>query len=566
MPALSPTMEKGNLVEWKKSVGEKIEVGEIIAVIETDKATIDWESTEEGYLAAILVEGGTNELPCGTAVGIFVEDENDIAAFANFSSSDAADATTSEPSPSSSSSSSSAPEPAPASLYPEHIELGMPALSPTMDKGNVVEWKKSVGEQIVVGEVIAVIETDKATIDLEATDDGILAAIVHGDGSTNVPVGQVIGIIVENEADLGAFASYEPPSAAAKAADDAQAAQADQSAAAKAKTPASVVTTANGAPSPQRRAQDGDRVFASPRARKLATEKGYNLSSIAGTGPAGRIIERDVLAYEPAKASDTSASSSASATGATATLSSTPAPSGADFELIPNSNIRKVIARRLTESKQNVPHYYLTIECNVDALLETRAQMNADANGKYKLSVNDFIVKAAAIALRQVPEVNSQWTDDAIRRFSTIDINVAVNAPQGLLTPLVRNADNLGLVGISSRVRELADLSTKGSLPLEDQQPGTFTISNLGMFGISQFAAVINPPQACILAVGAAEKRVILNEDDDDDESDTPQFSAANIMTVTLSCDHRVVDGAVGATWLQKFKKLIERPIDMILH
>lgn len=263
---------------------------------------------------------------------------------------------------------------------------------------------------------------------------------------------------------------------------------------------------------------------------------------------------------QPVATQATTTATAAAATPAQPTI----APSvGAAYTDFPHTNIRRVIAERLTFSKQTIPHYYLQSEVNVDELLRIRNEINQAAKGAYKLSVNDFVVKAAAIALRQSPEVNSQWTDTAIRRFHTVDINVAVATDQGLITPLIRNADNIGLVSISSRVRDLAEAAKNKTIKLEDLAPGTFTISNLGMFGISSFSAVINPPQACILAVGGTEKRVVVDESK---PADAPNpYKVVNVINVTLSCDHRVVDGAVGATWLQKFKQLIEKPINMLL-
>jgi len=270
-----------------------------------------------------------------------------------------------------------------------------------------------------------------------------------------------------------------------------------------------------------------------------------DLSSVTGSGPHGRIVKADLSGAKP--------QSSAPAKSAPAPAPSQPTGSYTD---IPNSQIRKVIARRLTESKSTIPHYYLSIECNVDQLIKARTHLNGKANGQYKLSVNDFVVKAAAAALRRVPEVNSSWTDEAIRRHHTVDINVAVNTDKGLLTPLIQNADRIGLAAINGQVKVLAEKGKEGKLSPAEQASGTFTISNLGMFGIKQFCAVINPPQAAILAVGGTEQRVV---------ADGEKFSASNFLTVTLSCDHRVVDGAVGARWLQAFKEYMEDPSKLLL-
>eukprot|EP01117_Protostelium_nocturnum_P018070 TRINITY_DN747_c0_g1_i1.p1 TRINITY_DN747_c0_g1~~TRINITY_DN747_c0_g1_i1.p1 ORF type:complete len:559 (-),score=226.13 TRINITY_DN747_c0_g1_i1:57-1733(-) len=430
-----------------------------------------------------------------------------------------------------------------SSDLPPHTELGLPALSPTMDKGNLVKWRKKEGEKIAAGDVIAEIETDKATADFETTDDGYLAKILVPENTQDVPVGTPIAIVVDDEKDVAAFKNYSKDSTPAPAPkaesapkkeekkeekatskpteaekESKQPAQAPKKAPVQQPSSGKVVPGAPPPPAPRKGA-------ASPAARAEAAERG-------------------------AKASPASSQSSDSAA---------PSQSSGAYTDIPNSQIRKVIAKRLTESKSTIPHYYLSIECNVDKLLESRTKFNEKSDGKYKLSVNDFIVKASAQALRRVPEVNSSWTDAAIRRYHNVDINVAVNTDKGLLTPLLPNADRLGLSGINNLVKTLAEKGKEGKLSPAEQASGTFTISNLGMFGIKQFCAVINPPQACILAVGGTEKRVVAVE------GSTDKFQTSNFMTVTLSCDHRVVDGAVGARWLQAFRELIEDPSRMLL-
>ncbi|MDP2436390.1 MAG: pyruvate dehydrogenase complex dihydrolipoamide acetyltransferase [archaeon] len=517
-------------------------------MIETDKATIDWECTEDGYLAAILIPGGTNDLPVGTDAAIIVPSATSVPFFANYKP-----AASSPAFPSSAPAAASTPDAAPAPVlsgksYPPHQEVGMPALSPTMEKGNIVQWKKAVGARVQPGDLLCIIETDKATIDFEAVEEGFLAAVLVKDGTRDVPVGSLIAVIAESEKDVSSFADFSADAISHPAATPSPVA-----AAAAAASPAPVA-----APTSSSSPAAGGSKFSSPRARALAAEKNYSIASIVGTGPNGRVIEADVLSFVPQPVSaavqqQVVASSPAQQQVTAAVIS------GSEYTDYPHSNVRKVIAQRLTQSKQTIPHYYLTMDINVDQLLKVRAELNESAKGAYKLSVNDFVVKAAAIALRQMPEVNSQWTDTAIRRFHTLDINVAVATENGLLTPLIRCADNIGLTSISSRVKELADAAKSKKINPNDLVPGTFTISNLGMFGISSFCAVINPPQACILAVGGTEKRVVVDGDDD------TKFKVVNTMTVTLSCDHRVVDGAVGATWLQKFKALIERPNNMLL-
>jgi len=309
-----------------------------------------------------------------------------------------------------------------------------------------------------------------------------------------------------------------------------------------------------GAPPPPSPFVPKSGVFASPLAKATAAYAGIDLRSVGqGSGPGGRILGEDLAGRQ-----------------AVPSAAAPAAVEGQQYTDLPNSQVRRVIAQRLTQSKQTIPHYYLTVDCRVDQLLNLRSHLNDQARGQYKLSVNDFVVKAAALALKKVPEVNSSWSDQAIRRYHNIDINVAVNTDKGLFTPYVPSADKIGLASINATVKELAEKAKENKLSPAQMSGGTFTISNLGMFGIKSFAAVINPPQACILAVGTTEQRVIVDESaaprkDAAATTTTPQFAVANYMSVTLSCDHRVVDGALGARWLQVFKELIEDPLKMLL-
>jgi pyruvate dehydrogenase E2 component (dihydrolipoamide acetyltransferase) len=441
---------------------------------------------------------------------------------------------------------------------PAHNKVGLPALSPTMEQGNIAKWRKKEGDKLKAGEVIAEIETDKATVDFEAAEDGYLAKIIHPAGTKDLRVGEVIAIVVENQSDIAAFKDFQagaastqapvPPSEAqAPVTANAKPTPTPQPAAQPQTTPAqpnlNVVPGAPPPPGPLPKIG----VFASPLAKATASQQGVPLQGIQGSGPSGRIVQQDVLQR------------AAQGVPSVQQVSVSVQQAGS-FTDIPHTQIRKVIASRLSLSKQTIPHYYLTMDCRVDELLRLRTQFNDKANGAYKLSVNDFVVKAAAIACTRVPEANSSWSDDFVRRYHYVDINVAVNTDRGLLTPLIQDADKLGLAGISNAVKTLAEKGKDGKLSPSELSSGTFTISNLGMFGIKQFAAVINPPQACILAVGGSEKRVIVNEN-----SKENPYSTANFMSVTLSCDHRVVDGAVGAKWLQVFKDLIEDPSKMLL-
>ncbi|KAL6072076.1 Acetyltransferase component of pyruvate dehydrogenase complex [Balamuthia mandrillaris] len=441
-----------------------------------------------------------------------------------------------------------------ASDLPSHSTLGLPALSPTMKEGNLGAWLVKEGDKVSPGDLIADIETDKATVGWEVTDEGYVAKILIPAGTQDIPVGKPAIIMVEEEADVAKFKDYTPPEGAEAKAAPREPQEAPAPAPKKlTEAPPAKETAPPAVPPKQPQPEESGRTFASPRARKEAAELSIDLSSIKGTGPNQRVILADVMEY---------ASSAAKAAAPTARPAAA-AIAGDNYTDIPNSNIRKVTAARLSESKRNIPHYYLAIECRVDKLEALRAELNAKAGGEYKLSLNDFIIKAAALALKQKPVVNSTWTEQAIRRYHNVDINVAVNTEQGLFTPLITDADKRGLRSISTRVRELATKAKENKLAPAEFQSGTFTISNLGMYGIKHFAAVINPPQACILAVGGTEKRVVVKDENAKDANE--RFGIASTLTVTLSCDHRVVDGAVGAEWLQEFRRYMEDPVTMLL-
>ncbi|XP_055944924.1 dihydrolipoyllysine-residue acetyltransferase component of pyruvate dehydrogenase complex, mitochondrial-like [Argiope bruennichi] len=426
---------------------------------------------------------------------------------------------------------------------PPHHRVPLPALSPTMEMGTIVSWEKKEGDKLNEGDLLAEIETDKATMGFETPEEGYLAKILVPAGSKDVPLGKLLCIIVSNEADIAAFKDFVDSGEAVKPA------AAKPSAPPPPPPPAAPVSSAPpvhppqpvpSAPSP---GSGASRIFASPLARSLARDKGIDLSSVQGSGPGGRIRAQDLEGAVPA---------------APAGMPAT-APSF-QFIDIPMTNIRQVIARRLLQSKQTIPHYYLSVDVQMDRILRLRADLN-DMLKKdgVKLSVNDFIVKAAALACKKVPEVNSSWMDTFIRQYNSVDVSVAVSTDAGLITPIVFRADAKGLSTISSDTKTLATKAREGKLRPEEFQGGTFTISNLGMFGIKNFSAVINPPQSCILAVGNTESTLI------PDESSEKGFRAAKVMSVTLSCDHRVVDGAVGAQWLAHFKKLLEQPELMLL-
>ena len=422
------------------------------------------------------------------------------------------------------------------------IKITMPALSPTMTEGTLAKWIKSEGDQVEPGDVIAEIETDKATMEVEAVEEGTLAKIIVSEGTENVPVNEMIAVLLEEDEEKSALDEFLKSGAN----DDAPKAEAEQ----KQEAPKQAAVSNSGQVS--RAASNSGRVIASPLAKRIANQNNINLQQLSGSGPNGRIIKLDV---EKAMKSGVSASSGGApmATGVDARALAD--AYGMEYEPVKNSGMRKVIAKRLLESKQTVPHFYLTVECQLDALLEARKSINAEADGAYKLSVNDFVIKAVAEALQKYPAANVAWTEDAILQFTHSDVSVAVATESGLITPIIKKAEQKSLREISDEMKELAGKAREGKLKPEEFQGGTFSISNLGMFGVDEFSAIINPPQSCILAVGAGKEKPYVKDG---------QVAIGTFMNVTLSTDHRSVDGAVGAEYLKVFKRYIENPILMV--
>lgn len=433
---------------------------------------------------------------------------------------------------------------------PSHIKVSLPALSPTMEQGTIVSWEKKEGDKLNEGDLLAEIETDKATMGFETPEEGYLAKIIIPAGSKDVPIGKLLCIIVENEADVAAFKDFKDDSSAAPP--KPKAASPPPQAAAPPPPPAPVAAPpppppAASAPRPMTAVeQKGPRVYASPMAKRLAETQQLRLEG-RGSG-----------IYDSIKSGDLSGlSAAAPAAGVSAAAPS--APQGGYID-IPVSNIRGVIAKRLLESKQSIPHYYVTVECQVDNLLKFRERINKKYEKKgVKVSVNDFIIKATAAACRKVPESNSYWMDKVIRQFDNVDVSVAVSTERGLITPIIFSADRKGVVDISNEVKSLAAKARENKLQPHEFQGGTVSVSNLGMFGVKHFCAVINPPQSCILAVGTTSKKLVLDPDN------IKGFKEVNVMSVTLSADHRTVDGAVAAQWLQHFQEFIEDPATMII-
>jgi pyruvate dehydrogenase E2 component (dihydrolipoamide acetyltransferase) len=427
------------------------------------------------------------------------------------------------------------------------IEILMPALSPTMTEGNLARWLKKEGDEVHSGDVLAEIETDKATMEVEAADDGKIGKILVPEGAQGIKVNEPIALLLGEDEDASALEHFaeEPPRPAPVA-------------------PPPPMESVQPAPAVRPDKERGNgRIFASPLARRMAQQAGLELGAIRGSGPQGRIVKSDIeAALSPGRAVPTPM------LAPTPTLEQPgPAAPALSKERVvalagnppyterPLNAMRRVIARRLTESKQTVPHFYLTIDCEIDALLKIRAELNAKSEA-YRLSVNDFVIRATALALRQVPAANASWSDYAILLWDTVDIAVAVALDDGLITPIVKAADRKGLAAIANQTKDLVARARAGKLKLEEFQGGTFSVSNLGMYGVREFAAVINPPHGGILAVGAGEQRPVVKNG---------ALAVATVMSCTLSCDHRAVDGAVGAQFLAAFKKLVEDPLTMLL-
>ncbi len=454
----------------------------------------------------------------------------------------------------------------------------MPALSPTMTEGTLARWLKKEGEPVKAGDIIAEIETDKATMEVEAVDEGVLGKILVGDGTQGVKVNDTIAVLVEpgeavpsggGSKSAGNESPSQPAIEAVKADGGKVAGAAEQPIEAPkpaqqaSLNPQPLPPVANG------HAKGEERTFASPLARRMAQQAGLDLGGISGSGPAGRIVKADVEAalnrpkQAPAAQAAPAAQPAAAAAqpAAPAPKPAAPAPTvTAPHTPVPNSTIRKVIARRLAESKQTIPHFYVTMDFEIDALLKLRADLNAksakDGPGAFKLSVNDLVIKAVAATLRRFPNVNAMWTDDAILQFHDVDVSVAVSTPTGLITPIIRRADQKGLTTISNEMKDLANRAKANKLKPEEFQGGGFSISNMGMYGVREFSAIINPPQAGILAVAAGEQRPVVRKG---------ELAVATVMTCTLSVDHRVIDGALAAEFMQALKGVIEDPLSLML-
>lgn len=551
MPRLSDTMTEGVIAAWHKKVGDKVNKGDLLAEIETDKATMELESYQQGTLLHVGTPNG-GKLQVNDLLAIIGNEGEDVSALVAQHSGGAVVAT-------------AAPVAEPAKVEPvavaettsttvdasslEEVVL-MPRLSDTMTEGVIASWSKNVGDSVKKGEVLADIETDKATMELESYKDGVL--LYQGaKAGEKILVNDLLCIIGKEGTDVNAILAALKGGGAAQVAAEAKPAASVEAPVQQASAP-----QATAQPSTQAVVNEG-RIFASPLAKKIAAEKGIDLKYVQGTGDNGRITKSDLDNYTPqaapAPAQSTSVASSAAPVAASTPVANVPA-GVVSFDEVPVSQMRKTIARRLSESLFTAPHFYLTMSIDMDAAVDARKRLNAD--GKTKISFNDMVLKATAVALKQHPKVNSSWLGDKIRYNHHVNIGVAVAVDEGLLVPVVRFADTLSFTQIAAQVKDYAQKAKDKKLQPSDWEGSTFTISNLGMYGIDQFTAIINPPDACILAVGGISQVPVVKNG---------AVVPGNVMKVTLSCDHRVVDGATGAAFLQTLKSLLEEPLRMML-
>jgi pyruvate dehydrogenase E2 component (dihydrolipoamide acetyltransferase) len=539
MPKMSDTMEEGVIASWLKKVGDTVKPGDILAEVETDKATMELESYDEGVLLHIGVKE-KEAVPVNGIIAVIGEKDEDFEHLLsdNGAAAEVKEETQEKEEPKKEAEKPKSKEKIDTSSINATI-ITMPKMSDTMQEGTISAWLKKVGDDIKSGEIIAEVETDKATMELESYEDGNLLYIGIEEGDS-VPVDGVIAVIGEKGADYETLLkAHEQEMAGESEEEEAPKQESKPSPQPEKKEPQTAST-----PSPAPVLADGERVKASPLAKKIAEERGIDIRQVAGSGDGGRIIKRDVENFVPTAAP--AASSSASAV--------MPAVGQESFREENVSQMRKVIAKRLAESKFGAPHFYLTMEINMDKAIEARKSMNEIA--PVKISFNDMVIKATAAALRQHPKVNSSWLGDKIRYNDHIHIGMAVAVEEGLLVPVIRFADSKSLSQISNEAKTLGGKAKNKELQPKDWEGNTFTISNLGMFGIEEFTAIINPPDACILAVGGIKETVIVKNG---------EMKVGNVMKVTLSCDHRVVDGAVGSAFLLTLKGLLEDPVRILI-
>ncbi|KAA3438610.1 pyruvate dehydrogenase complex dihydrolipoamide acetyltransferase [Rufibacter hautae] len=570
MPKMSDTMTDGVIASWLKKVGDSVKSGDVLAEVETDKATMELESYEDGTLLYIGPKNGES-VPVDGVLAIIGKQGEDISGLmaevnggapaAKQEEAPKAEAPKTEPAPAA----ASAPAAQPAAAANVNAEVvRMPKMSDTMQEGTIVAWHKKVGDKVKSGDLLAEVETDKATMELESYEDGTLLYIGVETGAS-VQVDGVLAIIGEAGADYqvllnGGGNKSGGNANPAEGANNEEATRREEHKTEEQSQSGDGVNETVGAPvpgpgtaaQPASGNENQGRVLASPLAKKVAQEKGISLAQVKGSGENGRIVLRDVENFTPSAAP--AAQPQAAPAAAPAPQVAAPVQSGEAFTEVPVSQMRKVIARRLSESLFTAPHFYLTMEIDMDKAMEARVSMNEVA--PVKVSFNDMVIKAAAAALRKHPAVNSSWLGDKIRYNNVVNIGVAVAVEEGLLVPVVRNADQKSLSTISAEVKDLGGKAKSKKLQPSDWEGSTFTISNLGMFGIEEFTAIINPPDACILAVGGIKQTPVVKNG---------QIQIGNVMKVTLSCDHRVVDGAVGSAFLQTLKGFLEDPVRMLV-
>ena len=553
MPRMSDTMEEGVIASWLKKVGDEVKSGDVLAEVETDKATMELEAYDDGVLLYIGVEDKKSVPVDGVLAVIGEKGENIDGLLAELKSESSKPEIKKEPDTSEVAGTESEDLPDFDSSEINASLITMPKMSDTMTEGTIAAWHKKEGDEVKSGDILAEVETDKATMELEAYEDGTLLHIGVKEGES-VAIDGIIAVIGAKGADFQKLIDAESRKAKTKA-------PTVESASSKSvvsevsddlqKTPADDRSELK--EEPVKSARTDGKIKASPLAKKLAKDLGYDLSKINGSGDFGRIIKRDVEAYKPAVEEPVPASVTATAEKS-APVELPKIVGEESYDEVNVSQMRKTIARRLAESKFTAPHFYLTMEINMDKAIDARNSMNEVA--PVKLSFNDLVVKAAASALRRHPKVNASWLGDKIRYNHHIHIGIAVAVDEGLLVPVVRFADNKSLSHISVEVKELGEKARNKQLQPNEWEGNTFTISNLGMFGIEEFTAIINPPDACILAVGGIKQTAIVKDG---------QLVPGNVMKVTLSCDHRVVDGATGAAFLSTFKEILEDPVRILI-
>lgn len=550
MPRLSDTMEEGVVAKWLKQKGDKVEEGDILAEIETDKATMEFESFHEGVLLHIGIEEGEGA-PVDSLLAIIGEEGEDISDLINGKTSEK-ETENKEDDQTKNSSETTEDEDAEGGEIPDDVEVvTMPRLSDTMEEGTVASWLKKEGDEVEEGDILAEIETDKATMEFESFHTGVLLHIGINEGES-APVDELLAILgpkgTDVDAVLKSLKSGGSASSGKSAKKEKESTEEKETESTSEETSSSKQTTSS-----------GERIFASPLAKKMAEDKGIDLSKVSGSGENGRIVKKDIESYTPAKEE---AKSEKESTTSTTSESKAEAPQPAptyepvgeeQFEEVKNSQMRKTIAKRLLESKNNAPHYYLNIEVNMDDAMASRKQINEMP--EVKVSFNDLVIKASAMALRKHPQVNTQWKDDVMRYAKHIHIGVAVAVEEGLVVPVLKFADQQTLTQIGGNVKSLAGKARNKKIQPQEMEGSTFTVSNLGMYGITDFTSIINQPNSCILSVGAIVQKPVVR---------AGEIVVGHTMKLTLACDHRTVDGATGAEFLQTLKTYLENPVTML--